>query len=391
MSGFWFCCFMATIIYVMVLRSKVSANVDALGKSEKINNDARQLSEEAEKKMTLAVGIRKEGQRLKNEALAMIKKVTEENEVLLEAVQTVTNEWINDTFKAISDKLSSDNYEVQKSRLAKAFEICRGSGVEFVSVEEAAFFRRLELDWKKECVKQKARDEQARIRDIMREEQKAEKERASEIKRIEKEEREIALKQRELEERLKVLRELEMLKRLTAEQKEELTAVTAQNADLAVALVNAERAKSQAQSTKAGHVYVISNIGSFGENLFKVGMTRRLVPMERVKELGDASVPFEFDVHIMVATEDAPALESKLHEALWDNRVNLVNNRKEFFRVQLDVIKKFIDKYGGEIEYEFIPNPAASQWRESEIRRKVGNMSSYDPSIDADTSEEDVA
>lgn len=99
-----------------------------------------------------------------------------------------------------------------------------------------------------------------------------------------------------------------------------------------------ERAKSMAQLTKQGHVYVISNICSFGENVFKIGMTRRLEPMERVKELSGAAVPFDFDVHAMISCDDAPALEKTLHDHLESYRINRINLRKEFFRVELSII-----------------------------------------------------
>ncbi len=101
-----------------------------------------------------------------------------------------------------------------------------------------------------------------------------------------------------------------------------------------------ERAKSRAQETKQGHVYVISNIGSFGEDVLKIGMTRRMEPMDRVKELGDASVPFTFDVHALIESEDAPNLESMLHKVFDHKRVNKVNRRKEYFNVNLDDIEK---------------------------------------------------
>lgn len=87
-----------------------------------------------------------------------------------------------------------------------------------------------------------------------------------------------------------------------------------ENEQLQKEIEDSERRKSMTEMTKAGHVYVISNIGSFGKDIFKVGMTRRLIPQDRIKELGDASVPFPFDIHLMVATEDAPALENKLHQ-----------------------------------------------------------------------------
>src|SRR5690606_27789669 len=96
-------------------------------------------------------------------------------------------------------------------------------------------------------------------------------------------------------------------------------------AALAEAHAKAERALSMAQQTRRGHVYVISNEGSFGRHVYKIGMTRRLEPMDRVRELGDASVPFPFDVHAMIFCDDAPALENALHKRLHERRRNLVN------------------------------------------------------------------
>ena len=95
-----------------------------------------------------------------------------------------------------------------------------------------------------------------------------------------------------------------------------------------------------AEQTKRGHVYIISNIGSFGDDVYKIGLTRRLDPMERVKELGDASVPFAFDVHAMIFSENAPSLEKELHHAFRHSRVNAINYRKEFFNVTLDDIRQ---------------------------------------------------
>ena len=118
-----------------------------------------------------------------------------------------------------------------------------------------------------------------------------------------------------------------------------------------------------AEQTKRGHVYVISNIGSFGERIFKIGMTRRLDPDDRVKELGDASVPFTFDVHAMIFTDNAPELEGKLHAAFSDRRMNLVNMRKEFFKVELGEIREKVEELVPEAE--FIETIEARQYNES--------------------------
>lgn len=124
-----------------------------------------------------------------------------------------------------------------------------------------------------------------------------------------------------------------------------------------------ERAKSMAQLTKQGHVYIISNIGSFGEDVFKIGMTRRLEPMDRVKELSGASVPFDFDVHAMISCDDAPALEKTLHDSLEKYRINRINLRKEFFRVKLEKIINEVERHHGQVEY--VADPAALQYLQS--------------------------
>ncbi len=116
---------------------------------------------------------------------------------------------------------------------------------------------------------------------------------------------------------------------------------------------------------KAGYVYIISNIGAFGENVYKIGMTRRLDPQERIDELGDASVPFKFDVHAMIFSDDAPALENALHHAFENKKLNMVNQRKEFFNVTLDEIKEVLRK-NFDKTIEFIDTPDAEQFRISQ-------------------------
>ena len=96
------------------------------------------------------------------------------------------------------------------------------------------------------------------------------------------------------------------------------------------------------QNGKAGNVYIISNLGSFGENVFKIGMTRRLDPQDRVNELGNASVPFKFDVHSFIFSNDAVTLETNLHNRLNNKRVNKVNLRKEFFNCTIDELENLV-------------------------------------------------
>lgn len=125
---------------------------------------------------------------------------------------------------------------------------------------------------------------------------------------------------------------------------------------------------------RAGYVYIISNIGSFGKNIYKIGMTRRLDPTERVDELGDASVPFKFDIHAMIFSDDAPALETALHKAFEDRKVNMINGRKEFFNVTLEEIEKVVkENHDKLVEFKNIPD--AEQYRETQKILEVHKFS----------------
>ena len=133
-----------------------------------------------------------------------------------------------------------------------------------------------------------------------------------------------------------------------------------------------QKAISMAQQTKMGYVYVISNIGAFGDDIYKIGMTRRLEPTERVKELGDASVPFPFDIHAMIFSENAPELESKLHNVFANERVNMTNYKREFFNVSLDRIEEEAKKLGAKVEFTKLAE--AEEYRKSQILKKQINQ-----------------
>ena len=125
-----------------------------------------------------------------------------------------------------------------------------------------------------------------------------------------------------------------------------------------------EDVENRERNAQAGYVYIISNIGSFGENVYKIGMTRRLEPMDRIKELSSASVPFVFDVHALIFSDNAPALETTLHHYFEKQRVNKINNRKEFFRVDLEEIKKVVlENHNATVNFVDIPD--AVEYRET--------------------------
>jgi hypothetical protein len=142
---------------------------------------------------------------------------------------------------------------------------------------------------------------------------------------------------------------------------------------VAEAHANKERAISRAQQTRSGHVYVISNVGSFGANVYKIGMTRRLDPMDRIWELSDASVPFDFDVHAIIYTEDAPGLETELHQRFAARRLNAVNQKKEFFAVTIDEIAGIVRERCGDIELTLIAE--AAEFLQSEAFHRENGQS----------------
>ncbi len=204
--------------------------------------------------------------------------------------------------------------------------------------------------------KKEEQEEQKLIREQMREEARAEKEYREALAAAEKEE---SLYRDLLEKARNELNQATFEERSIAEAK-----IAQLEEQLAEAESKEQRAKSLAEQTRRGHVYVISNIGSFGENVYKIGMTRRLDPMDRVKELGDASVPFSFDVHAIIFTEDAPSMENALHKKFRHNRVNAVNLRKEFFRVPLGKIREAVSEIEGS-DIDFKTTISADEYHET--------------------------
>ena len=211
---------------------------------------------------------------------------------------------------------------------------------------------------------QDERDAQNEIKRQMREERQR-------VEELERQQQEAEAKEQELEARRKAVEEA--LLAADEEHRQELEETRRQlEQEIEDVHKQYERAKSMAQMTKQGHVYIISNIGSFGENVFKIGMTRRLEPLDRVSELSGASVPFEFDVHAMISCDDAPALEYALHNKLSSERMNKVNLRKEFFKTDLNKIIQCVEEHHGKVEY--VADPAALQYyRSLEIAEEAQN------------------
>lgn len=205
--------------------------------------------------------------------------------------------------------------------------------------------------------KQQEKEEQRRIREQMREEAKLQKELEEARKDIEKEQKHYSNALSKINDQLEKCDDVEreVLLEKKAEIENHLSSLNQAMEDIDYRQAN----------KRAGYVYIISNIGSFGENVYKIGMTRRLDPMERVDELGDASVPFKFDVHALIFSDDAPTLETALHHAFENKKVNMINGRREFFNVTLDEIEEVV-KANYDKTVEFIKIPEAEQYRETQ-------------------------
>ena len=218
----------------------------------------------------------------------------------------------------------------------------------------------LHLAYEYQIKKQEEKEEQKRIREEMREQAKLQKEIETARREIEKEQKHYQNALAKITAQIECAgdAELELLNKKKEEIESQLTEL-----DKAIKDVDYREANQ-----KAGYVYVISNIGAFGDGVYKIGMTRRLDPMDRIDELGDASVPFNFDVHAMIFTEDAPGLEAALHRAFDSRKLNMVNTRREFFRVSLDEIKQVV-KENFDKTVEFVDVPDAEQYRQSLVLR----------------------
>lgn len=220
--------------------------------------------------------------------------------------------------------------------------------------------------------KNEEKEEQRRIREQMREEERLQKE-------LEREQREAEEEEIRFQNALDKVR-----KELGSASQSEVDELNNQIIHLQDKLQKAhdrkERALSMAQMTKVGHIYVITNVGSFGEDIVKIGMTRRLDPLDRVRELGDASVPFQFDIHAIIYSENAPKLENELHKKFHNRRINRINNRKEFFKVGLEEIEVAVKEHMG-AEIEFTKIAEAREFRETMLISQANEASIEEPQI----------
>ena len=272
------------------------------------------------------------------------------------------------------DKVKFSNYENIQKRIYKAFDtqnklnetnkIALSRHYLLLKLEE------LELAYEYQQRKHEKREEERALREQQREEARLAKEIEEKRLELEKEQAHYQKALNRINEQIEVERSQERMSVLL-ERKEELSANLI---DVDKALEDLDYREA---NHRAGYVYVISNIGAFGENVYKIGMTRRLYPEERIAELSGAAVPFKYDVHALIFSNDAPKLEAALHNAFADKKVNLINKRKEFFNVSLDEIKKVVqENHDKTVEFKNIPD--AQQYRETlMLKKQIDNSKIY--------------
>jgi len=268
----------------------------------------------------------------------------------------------------IVESVSVANFEKSKEKVLSTFNKINGllsdQGLAISKTLLELKIKELALVYDFKEQERKAKEEQAAIKEMMREEEDARTE-AEEI-RIE------AAKEKERFQAALDLARKELEGKTAEERAKHEAEVIELQKKLEEATAKEDRATSMAQITREGHVYIISNIGSFGENVLKIGLTRRTDPMERVRELGDAAVPFQFDVHAMIPAKDAPSLENALHKKFDLKRLNKVNHRKEFFRVTLDEIAHACEELGHQPKITKVAE-AAEYKATKDIEKTPGN------------------
>ena len=268
----------------------------------------------------------------------------------------------------ILNNLTFKNVDSSRNKIIRSYEMLNKIfSVDNVSINEKFLdikLRKLMLLFSHAQKLEDEKEQQKAIREQLVEEEKVRREIEQSKRKIEKEEQQF---------NNEISKLMSYLKKTDNDLEKEL--YISKIKDLEEKIKDLEKVKedvlNREQNTRAGYVYIISNIGSFGENIYKIGMTRRLEPMDRIKELSSASVPFEFDVHAMIFSDDAPSLENILHKHFEKNAVNKVNLRKEFFNISLGEIEKVV-KTNHNATVQFVEIPKAEQYRQSlEIANRI--------------------
>jgi hypothetical protein len=287
------------------------------------------------------------------------KKMTNSN--IKQILRSFNNECEN-----VIDRVKFNNIDSMKNRITKAFESLNNLNETNSIVIQQEFlelkYQELSLAYEYQLEKQNEKDDLRMLREQQREEAKLQKEIEDRRREIEKEQQHYNNALSRLDDQISFEKSEERLQYLLNKKND----IQNNLIDLDLALKEIDYREA---NQRAGYVYIISNIGAFGENIYKIGMTRRLDPQDRVDELGNASVPFKFDIHAMIFSDNAPKLENSLHKAFDHKKINSINSRKEFFNVTLEEIEEVV-KSNHDRTVDFINIPPAQQYRETLKKRE---------------------
>lgn len=332
-----------------------------------VNSD--RYKEELDKIRSNQKALIKNGTAISKTQTWVVNGSTAEGKKMVRDISKLLLRAFNGECEHLTAKVKYNNFDAYKKRIESAKEAIDKLGrCMSISINYEYFdlkIKELHLAFEYKQMKQKEKEEQRMLREQLREEARLKKE-------IEEARRKIKKEQTHYKNAISAMKE-KIASAKTSDDKEvfvqKLSELEEQAEQVEKHIADIDYRES---NQKAGYVYVISNIGSFGEGVYKIGMTRRLDPMDRVRELGDASVPFGFDIHAMIFSDNAPKLEAAIHKAFENRKVNMVNTRREFFRVSLDEIKDTINKnFDGSVD--FIETADAEQFRESEKLRQQMN------------------
>lgn len=290
-------------------------------------------------------------------ALSLTKRteITAQNNQIKQILRCFNAETQN-----LIESVTYKNVDAVRAKISKSFEIINKLfsksliqiSQEFLELK----FKELSLVYAYMVKEQEEKEQRAAIREQMVEEEKVRREIEREKMKIEKDETQCRNEISKLMMYMQKCKD-DVQNQLYTDKIKEL------EEKLKALEENKKNVLDREQNARAGFVYVISNIGSFGEKIYKIGMTRRLEPLDRIAELSSASVPFPFDVHAMIFSEDAPKLEADLHQFFSKERVNKVNTRKEFFRVDLGAIEKEVFTHNPTAK--FVHDADAMEYRET--------------------------
>jgi hypothetical protein len=296
--------------------------------------------------------------------MTMNNSLKEGERMIKDNVKLIVRSFNNECDASIVN-VKFSNLDATEKRIRKAFDalnqLARRLGISLTQQYLDLKLQELYLVHEYAIKKQEEKEEQKRLREQLREEAKLQREIEDAKLKLDKEEKHFVKALAAMNAQLARAgsdAERELLEKERASIEQELAELAKARQDV----LNRER------NTRAGYVYIISNIGAFGENVYKIGVTRRLDPQERVDELGDASVPFDFDIHALIFSEDAPALENALHRAFEKRRLNMINQRREFFNVTLDEIEQVVRKNFSK-PVEFVVLADAPEYRQSALLR----------------------